>query len=107
MLFALNGAPQGTKDRNADPLLNLSRTSAALSGLISTAQQRTKDKMLKLITAALLLGSLMGCSVTSLQCGVDGDSSYVNLNSTPSTISQNSRNLAELCSFAYQENDNA
>lgn len=57
----------------------------------------------KLITAGILFTALMGCSVTSLQCGVDGDSSYVNLNSTPSTISQNSRNLAELCSFAYDE----
>ncbi len=47
--------------------------------------------------------ALMGCSVTSLQCGVDGDSSYVNLNTTPQVLSQNARNLAQLCSFVYDE----
>jgi len=56
---------------------------------------------MKKYTPVLFL-ALMGCSVTSLQCGVDGDSSFVNLNSTPATISQNSRNLAELCGFAYE-----
>ncbi len=45
----------------------------------------------------------MGCSVTSLQCGTDGDSSFVNLNTTPQTLSQNSRELARLCAFVYQE----
>ncbi len=59
---------------------------------------------------AMLIGvlfflELVGCSVTSLQCGVDGDSSYVNLNSTPTSISQNTRNMAELCSFAYNQED--
>ncbi len=57
----------------------------------------------KLLYLAVLFPLLVGCSVTSLQCGVDGDSSYVNLNSTPTTISQNSRNLAELCSFAFDQ----
>ncbi len=63
--------------------------------------------MQKLIIAIPLLVALMGCSVTSLQCGVDGDSSFVNLNSTPATISQNSRNMAELCGFAYEVDKNA
>ncbi len=69
----------------------------------------TKFSARALTSAALavLLLALMGCSVTSLQCGVDGDSSFVNLNSTPTTISQNSRNLAELCGFAYEEPSNA
>jgi len=52
----------------------------------------------------LLLAATMGaCSVTSLQCGTDGDSSFVNLNTTPKVLSQNTRNMAELCSFAYDE----
>ncbi len=59
-------------------------------------------KVLLATSVALLLLALWGCSVTSLQCGVDGDSSYVNLNATPTIISQNSRNLAELCGFAYE-----
>ncbi len=63
--------------------------------------------MKNLILLVTFLTSSMGCSVTSLQCGVDGDSSYVNLQSTPTIISQNSRNLAELCGFAYEEAENA
>jgi len=50
--------------------------------------------------------TLMGCSVTSLQCGVDGDSSFVNLNTSPATLSQTSRQMAELCGFAYEEQTN-
>ena len=50
--------------------------------------------------------ALMGCSVTSLQCGVDGDSSFVNLNTTPANISQNTRQMSELCGFAYEADDN-
>jgi len=64
-------------------------------------------RALFIFTLVCLLLASLGCSVTSLQCGVDGDSSYVNLNSTPSTISENSRNLAELCGFAYEEESNA
>ncbi len=61
-------------------------------------------KKLKTILAGVIsFSSLMGCSVTSLQCGVDGDSSFVNLNTAPKILSQNSRSMAELCSFAYEE----
>ncbi len=49
----------------------------------------------------------MGCSVTSLHCGVDGDSSFVQLNSTPNTLAQNARIMAELCAFAYEAPENA
>ncbi len=52
---------------------------------------------------ALFLLLLAGCSVTSLQCGTDGDSSFINLNTTPKILSQNARTMAELCSFAYQQ----
>ncbi len=58
---------------------------------------------MKLIAAVTLFLLSMGCSVTSLQCGVDGDSSYVNLNTTPAQFSQTARTMAELCSFNYQE----
>lgn len=63
--------------------------------------------MLKKYLIMLLPLALMGCSVTSLQCGTDGDSSFVNLNTTPQVLSQNARNMGELCSFAYEEQDNA
>ncbi len=59
-------------------------------------------KTLKKLALLILCTSLMGCSVTSLQCGVDGDSSYVNLNTTPKVLSQNARSMGELCSFVYE-----
>ncbi len=61
--------------------------------------------MYKLTSMAVLLLALIGCSVTSLQCGVDGDSSFVNLNTTPKILSQNARNMSTLCGFAYEEPD--
>ncbi len=57
----------------------------------------------KILTPLPFLALLMGCSITSLQCGVDGDSSFVNLNTTPQVLSQNARQMAELCGFAYEE----
>ncbi len=55
----------------------------------------------------LLLATLVGaCSVTSLQCSTDGDSSHVSLNTTPKVLSQNARNMALLCAFAYNEDSN-
>jgi len=59
-------------------------------------------KHIKITSAFLLALTLMGCSAMSLQCGVDGDSSFVNINAAPQVLSQNSRNLAELCGFAYE-----
>jgi hypothetical protein len=52
---------------------------------------------------AVILLPLMGCSVTSLQCGTDGDSSFVNLNTTPKVLSQNAREMAKLCAFVYDQ----
>jgi hypothetical protein len=49
-----------------------------------------------------------GCgalSATTLRCGVDGDSSYVEVASAPQSISSNTRALAELCGFAYEVGD--
>jgi len=60
-------------------------------------------KKIKLTSLVLFLALLMGCSVTSLRCGTDGDSSFVNLNTNQETLSQNSREMASLCAFAYQE----
>lgn len=57
-----------------------------------------------LILPVILLAT-MGCSVTSLQCGTDGDSSFVNLNTTPKVLSQNAREMAKLCSFVYKKEE--
>ena len=50
----------------------------------------------------LSLALLSGCSATSLRCGVDGESSFVELIGTPQHMSQNTRQFGELCGFAYE-----
>lgn len=62
--------------------------------------------MLRIISVFVVLGLVAGCgafSATSLRCGVDGDSSYVEIASAPQSISQNTRALSELCGFAYDQ----
>ncbi len=49
---------------------------------------------------AILL--ILGCSVTSLHCGDDGDSSFVKLTSTSETLNKEAPNLTKLCAFAYE-----
>ena len=49
-----------------------------------------------------VLASLAGCSATSLRCGVDADSSFVELYNVPQNFSQNIRSYSELCGFAYE-----
>lgn len=52
-----------------------------------------------------LSASFVGCSATSLRCGTDGDSSFVELYGAPQHVSQATRQFSELCGFAYdQEN---
>ena len=61
--------------------------------------------MKRFVTIATLI-ALCGCSsfsATTLRCGVDGDSSYVEIVSAPQGVSQNTRALAELCGFAYED----
>jgi hypothetical protein len=45
---------------------------------------------------------LSGCSATSLRCGVDNNSSFVELYNVPQNFSQNIRSYSELCGFAYE-----
>lgn len=61
---------------------------------------------MKKITIAVSLAILSGCSATSLRCGVDADSSFVELYGAPQHMSQNTRQFGELCGFAYQEENN-
>ena len=56
-------------------------------------------KAISLVLLALMLG---GCSATSLRCGVDADSSFVELYNVPQNFSQNIRSYSELCGFAYE-----
>lgn len=56
----------------------------------------------KIISILAFLAMLSGCSATSLRCGVDGDSSFVEIYDVPQNFSQNIRSYSELCAFAYE-----
>ena len=56
----------------------------------------------KVLLIAVLVIALAGCSATSLRCGVDADSSFVELYNVPQNFSQNIRSYSELCGFAYE-----
>ena len=52
---------------------------------------------------------LSGCgafSATTMRCGTDGDSSYVEIVSAPQSIASNTRALSDLCGFAYEVEKN-
>ena len=53
------------------------------------------------------LCALSGCSLSTLRCGTDGDSSFVDLVNVPQDISSQSRYLGELCGFAYEGGEDA
>jgi uncharacterized protein YceK len=60
--------------------------------------------LVRLFAILFFVGTLSGCgamSATSLRCGTDGDTSYVEVVSAPQSLSQNTRALGELCAFAY------
>ena len=60
---------------------------------------------MKNIILLLILLPLFGCgaiSATSLRCGTDGDSSYLELTSAPQNVSANTRAIGEMCAFAYE-----
>lgn len=63
----------------------------------------------KLLSSFVVVAVLGGCgafSATSLRCGTDGDTSYVEVVSAPQSLSQNTRALSELCAFAYEGDGN-
>lgn len=51
----------------------------------------------------IILLTMGGCA-SSLRCGTDGDSSYVDLINVRD-IPSSGRYYAELCGFSYEEND--
>ena len=58
--------------------------------------------MCKKLVILSLMGLLSGCSATSLRCGTDGESSFVDLVNLPQDLSSQSRYFKELCGFAYE-----
>lgn len=60
---------------------------------------------MKYLLVLLVLLSVSGCgafSATSLRCGTDGDSSYLELASAPQNVAANTRAIGEMCAFAYE-----
>ena len=57
------------------------------------------------VVLLVLLTLFAGCTATSLRCGTDGESSFVDLINVPQDISSQSRYFAELCSFPYEADD--
>ena len=56
------------------------------------------------ILIVILCLSVSGCgaiSATSLRCGTDGESSYLELVSAPQNVGSNTRAIGEMCAFAY------
>jgi hypothetical protein len=49
----------------------------------------------------LIVVTVSGCSATSLRCGTEGDSTFVELYNVPQNFSQNLRAYADLCGFVY------
>lgn len=59
-----------------------------------------------IIISCLTLSACGAISATSLRCGTDSTTSYVEVVSAPQSLAQNTRSLAELCAFAYQGENN-
>ena len=63
---------------------------------------RLMSRLLIVVCSVVWLGGCGALSATSLRCGTDGDTSYVEVVSAPQSLSQNTRALSELCAFAYE-----
>lgn len=63
---------------------------------------------MKYILVVLASLSLAGCgaiSATTLRCGTDGESSYLELVSAPQQVAATARATAQMCGFAYQQEE--
>ena len=60
---------------------------------------------MKLVTILACFAIISGCSATTLRCGTDGESSYVEVISVPQDVANTTRNFADLCAFNYEEDD--
>ena len=59
----------------------------------------------RIAITGVLLACLAGCgaiSATTLRCGTDGESSYLELVSAPQQIAANTRAIGQMCAFAYE-----
>ena len=64
---------------------------------------------MKVIAILLLSVFVSGCgafSATTLRCGTDGESSYLELVSAPQQIASMNRSIGVMCAFAYEGDSN-
>lgn len=60
-------------------------------------------KLCFVFVTALALSGCGAMSATTMRCGTDGDSSYVEIISAPQSVASNTRAMGDLCSFAYEK----
>ncbi len=51
----------------------------------------------------LLCLPMAGCSATSIRCGSDGESSYVDLTNIPDNLPNQIKSYAQLCNFSQEK----
>jgi hypothetical protein len=66
---------------------------------------RRERNMFSRFCLVFSLAMLAGCSATTLRCGTDGESSYVELLNVPQDIAGRSQHFSDLCAFAYVGED--
>ena len=59
-----------------------------------------------LLVVFLMLSGCGAISATTLRCGTDGESSYLELVSAPQNVSGTTRAIGEMCAFAYEGDSN-
>ncbi len=59
-------------------------------------------KKIKLLAVIPFL-PMMGCSVTTLQCGTDGDSSFISLKMNSDILPNQTQQLTKLCNFSQEQ----
>ena len=69
---------------------------------MSSIRKKRFLKCVKNPVAVAVSLALTGCSVTTLRCATDDESSFVELINIPQDIGGQSRYFRDLCSFAYE-----
>ena len=65
-----------------------------------------KMKKLTILCLSLTLNGCGAISATSIRCGTDGNSSYLEMTSAPQNVTSNTRAIGEMCAFAYEGEKN-
>ena len=63
---------------------------------------RAMKKYVLLLTSLATLSGCGAISATTLRCGTDGESSYLELVSAPQNVAGTTRAIGEMCAFAYE-----